>query len=347
MAGGITSSLLPISRLMASQSLPTATAVRVCEEEEGKSGPTVPLTRELGATGEVEEAEELKSEMGEPPVLRPHEQVRKNTKLLKAINWTNDQYELCVEKRAEQHSRALFVVFMLGEESSGKKFSCVISDKQQESLRLHEGAPLALCGMERLFQFMEDAYGPDKPEFSLTLPEFLESTVSSVSLVVSYNNGLSSWSAVQFQVQVDLALFHNPSEVELARMVVEKRVGALEDRVAGEVAALRQQLAAANEKTNRLLQEQVSSLRQQLAAANEKTNTLQEEVSSLRQFVLDFHQGFGMFELYELYQGNEARHEGTTNCNNTQDGCNYDGICRIRCQQLQSLKKLKLFSSNR
>jgi len=291
---------------MASQSLPTATAVRVFEEE-GKSGPTVPLTRELGATGEVEEAEELKSEMGgEPPLLlRPHEQVRKNTKLLKSINWANGQYELCVEKRAEQHSGSLFVVFILGETSSGKKFSCVISDKQQENLRLHERAPLELCGMERLFQFMEDAFGPDKPEFSLTLPEFLESTVSSVSLMVSYNNGLSSWSAVQFQVQVDLALFHNPSEVELARMTVEKRVGALEDRVAGEASALREEVAG-----------------------------LREELASLKQFIQEIHQSISGF--YLSWSGGRQHHCVNGNCSIS------SGTLSTSCHKLKCLKALRL-----
>mmetsp|Transcript_8542 Transcript_8542/g.13833 ORF Transcript_8542/g.13833 Transcript_8542/m.13833 type:complete len:320 (+) Transcript_8542:2-961(+) len=271
---------------MDSSSLPTATAVPSCEGE-GKSEPTAFLTRELAALDEGDESQEVKHEGGDAPALlvRPHElmtyrniqdRVRKKTKLLKTINWTDDRYELCVEKRVGEQSGPLFMVFILGEISSGKKFSCVISDKGQSSLHLQEGAPLGLCCVENLCQFMEDTFELKKPELSVSLPEFLECSVSSVSLAVSYDNCLSGYAAVQFRVQVDLALFHNPSEVELTRMVMEKKVGALQEQVAEEASALREEVSSLREMVRQLQ----AQLLEERARANEKMSSLEE---SLRQ----------------------------------------------------------------
>eukprot|EP00639_Heterosigma_akashiwo_P002994 CAMPEP_0194580630 /NCGR_PEP_ID=MMETSP0292-20121207/14337_1 /TAXON_ID=39354 /ORGANISM="Heterosigma akashiwo, Strain CCMP2393" /LENGTH=294 /DNA_ID=CAMNT_0039434055 /DNA_START=16 /DNA_END=900 /DNA_ORIENTATION=- len=265
---------------MASSSLPTATAVPVCEGE-GKSEPTVLLSREPVALDERDEAQEVKHEREEAPplLLRPHEQVRRTTKLLKTINWTNDRYELSIEKRVEEQTGHLFVVFIICETSSGKKFSCSISDKEQASLHLHEGAPLGLCGMENFCQFMEDAFVLQKPGFSCSLPEFLESSVSSMSLTISYDNGVNGYLAVRFQVQVDLALFHNPSEVEVTRMVMEKKVGALQAHVTEEARALREEVSSLRE----MVQQLEAQLQRERAAAS-------TELSSLRGKVQEFHQ---------------------------------------------------------
>jgi len=267
---------------MASSSLPTATAVPACEGE-GKSEPTVLLlSREPVALDERDEAQEVKHEREEAYSLLlrpPHEQVRRKTKLLKTINWTNDRYELSIEKRAEEQAGHLFVVFIICETSSGKKFASSISDKEQASLHLHEGAPLGLCGMESLCQFMEDAFVLQKPGVSCSLPEFLESSVSSVSLTISYDNGMSGYAAVRFQVQVDLALFHKPSEVEVTRMVMEKKVGALQDQVTEEARALREEVSSLRE----MVQQLEAQLQRERAAASTELSTLRGQVQEFQQ----------------------------------------------------------------
>mmetsp|Transcript_18715 Transcript_18715/g.29485 ORF Transcript_18715/g.29485 Transcript_18715/m.29485 type:complete len:282 (+) Transcript_18715:44-889(+) len=204
------------------------------------------------------------SETHESASVRSHERVRKDTKLLKSINWSRDSYKLCIEKRREEQSGSLFIVFILDESSSGKKFSCAISDEEQENLLLNEGTPPDLAVMDNLFQFMEDAFKPGKPEFSISLPEFLDSTMFSVSLDISYENALGGWSAVQFKVQVDLAMFHNPSEAELMKMLMEKRVVALEEKAAKDSEVLRQEVSSLRV----VVQQLQTQLREERAAAN-------------------------------------------------------------------------------
>jgi len=118
--------------------------------------------------------------------------------------------------------------------------------------------------MDNLFQFMEDAFKPGKPEFSISLPEFLDSTMFSVSLDISYENALGGWSAVQFKVQVDLAMFHNPSEAELMKMLMEKRVVALEEKAAKDSEVLRQEVSSLRV----VVQQLQTQLREERAAAN-------------------------------------------------------------------------------